>query len=60
MRSRAAYGDPDEERRLTYIALTRGKRDVTISSAQCWRGPSKPSMFIDEIRDHAKARLTGQ
>jgi superfamily I DNA/RNA helicase len=26
MRSRAAYGDPDEERRLTYIALTRGKR----------------------------------
>jgi DNA helicase-2/ATP-dependent DNA helicase PcrA len=56
----SAYGDPDEERRLAYVALTRGKRHVAISSAQYRRGPSEPSIFIDEIPDHAKTRLTRQ
>ncbi|WP_245407825.1 ATP-dependent helicase [Rhodoblastus acidophilus] len=52
----STYGDADEERRLAYVALTRGKRHVTISSAQFRRGPSEPSIFIAEIPDHAKER----
>ena len=51
----SAYGDPDEERRLAYVALTRGKRRVTISWARYRRGPGEPSPFIADIPDEAKA-----
>ena len=37
------YGDRDEERRLAYVALTRGMRRVTISWTPFRRGPAEPS-----------------
>jgi len=43
------YGDLDEERRLAYVALTRGMRRITISHCGFRRGPSLPSPFIDDI-----------
>ncbi len=36
------YGDLDEERRLAYVALTRGMRRVTISHCGFRRGPASP------------------
>jgi DNA helicase-2/ATP-dependent DNA helicase PcrA len=51
----SAYGDPDEERRLAYVALTRDKRRVTISWARYRRGPGEPSPFIADIPREAKA-----
>ena len=43
------YGDPAEERRLAYVAITRGMRRVTISYCDYRRGPATPSFFIDDI-----------
>ena len=43
------YGDAAEERRLAYVALTRGMRRVTISFCDYRRGPAGPSHFIDDI-----------
>ena len=43
------YGDPAEERRLAYVALTRGMRRVTISYCEFRRGPTGPSRFIADI-----------
>jgi DNA helicase-2/ATP-dependent DNA helicase PcrA len=45
------YGDPAEERRLAYVAITRGMRRVTISYCDYRRGPAAPSSFIDDIPD---------
>jgi DNA helicase-2/ATP-dependent DNA helicase PcrA len=45
------YGDPAEERRLAYVAITRGMRRVTISHCDYRRGPAIPSLFIDDIPD---------
>jgi len=43
------YGDPAEERRLAYVAITRGMRRVAISYCNYRRGPAAPSLFIDDI-----------
>ena len=45
----STYGDLDEERRLAYVALTRGMRQVRISWALYRRGPTEPSPFLDPI-----------
>jgi len=43
------YSDRDEERRLAYVALTRGMRRITISYCGFRRGPALPSPFLDDI-----------
>jgi DNA helicase II / ATP-dependent DNA helicase PcrA len=43
------YGDPAEERRLAYVAITRGMRRVTISHCNYRRRPASPSPFIADI-----------
>jgi DNA helicase-2/ATP-dependent DNA helicase PcrA len=43
------YGEIEEERRLAYVALTRGKRRVTISYAEWRRGDAGPCPFIGDI-----------
>ncbi len=43
------YSDRDEERRLAYVALTRGMRQITISHCGFRRGPALPSPFIEDI-----------
>jgi DNA helicase II / ATP-dependent DNA helicase PcrA len=45
----SAYGDLDEERRLAYVALTRGMQRVSISYVEYRRGFTRPSPFIDDI-----------
>ena len=52
----SAYGDPDEERRLAYVALTRGMRRVTVTRAAFRRGPARPSPFLADIPEaHLRA-----
>jgi DNA helicase-2/ATP-dependent DNA helicase PcrA len=46
------YGEIDEERRLAYVALTRGKRRVTISYAEWRRGDAGPCAFIGDIPEN--------
>ena len=47
------YGDPSEECRLAYVAITRGMRRVTISHCEYRRGHTTPSCFVDDIpREH--------
>jgi len=43
------YGDASEERRLAYVAITRGMRRVTISHCEFRRGYAEPSCFINDI-----------
>jgi DNA helicase-2/ATP-dependent DNA helicase PcrA len=43
------YGNFSEERRLAYVALTRGMRRVTISHCDFRRGAGHASTFIDDI-----------
>ena len=41
--------DVDEERRLAYVALTRGKERVSVTHCAFRRGYVQPSRFIDDI-----------
>jgi len=45
------YSDRSEERRLAYVALTRGMRRIAITHCGFRRGPATPSSFIDDIPD---------
>ncbi len=45
------YGDLSEERRLAYVAITRGMRRVTISHCDFRRGYTTPSCFLADIPD---------
>jgi DNA helicase II / ATP-dependent DNA helicase PcrA len=51
-------GDIDEERRLAYVALTRGMRQVRISWALYRRGPAEPSPFVDAIPERSRVFLS--
>ena len=50
------YGDPAEERRLAYVAITRGMRRVTISHCEFRRGTTSPSCFITDIPEEHRVR----
>lgn len=52
-----AYGDASEERRLAYVALTRGMQRVTVTSADYRRGFADPSPFLGDIPE--KNRVEG-
>jgi superfamily I DNA/RNA helicase len=43
------YGDISEERRLGYVAITRGMRRVTITHCEFRRGYTSPSSFIEDF-----------
>ena len=49
--------DLDEERRLAYVALTRGKERVSVTHCSFRRGYVQPSRFIDDIPE--QHRVTG-
>lgn len=43
------YGDPAEERRLAYVALTRARERLAISHVEFRHGYARPSPFLDDI-----------
>ena len=43
------YSDMGEERRLAYVALTRGRLRVTVTYCAHRRGFTKPSLFIEDL-----------
>ena len=45
----SGFGDFDEERRLAYVALTRGMERVSISHVGFRRGYTKPSPFLADL-----------
>ena len=50
----AVYSDLGEERRLAYVAITRGRQRVTISHCAFRRGYTKQSCFVDDVpREHS-------
>jgi DNA helicase-2/ATP-dependent DNA helicase PcrA len=50
------YGDADEERRLAYVAITRGMRRVTISYSGFRRGAAFPSLFLKDIPEECAVK----
>lgn len=51
------YGDISKERRLGYVAITRGMRRVTITHCEFRRGYISPSSFIEDLP--AASRVKG-
>jgi len=53
-------GDVDDERRLFYVAITRAKKHLSISSSkQDWSGKDMmPSQFIDELGEEAVTQMS--
>lgn len=51
-----AYGDISEERRLGYVAITRGMRRVTITHCDFRRGYTSPSSFIEDLPEADRIR----
>ncbi|MEO8714797.1 MAG: 3'-5' exonuclease [Acetobacteraceae bacterium] len=49
------YGDLAEERRLAYVAITRGMRRVTISHCGFRRGYATPSSFLEDIPEEHRS-----
>lgn len=45
----ADYSDISEERRLAYVALTRGRLRVTVTHCAYRKGFTKPSLFIEYL-----------
>ena len=45
----SGFRDPDEERRLPNVALTRGMERVSISHVEYRRGYTRPSLFLADI-----------
>ena len=45
----ADYGEMSEERRLAYVALTRGRQRVSVTHCAFRRGFAKPSLFIEDL-----------
>jgi len=43
------YGDPAEERRLAYVAITRARDRLAISHVEFRHGYTDPSPFLDDI-----------
>ena len=50
------FGDVSEERRLAYVALTRGKDRITITHCEHRRGYMVPSCFIDDIPERHRVQ----
>ena len=53
----SSYSEFEEERRLAYVALTRGMRRVTVTHCTFRRGFMQPSCFIGDIPE--AHRVTG-
>jgi DNA helicase II / ATP-dependent DNA helicase PcrA len=49
-----SFGDPAEERRLAYVAITRGMHRVTISHCGFRHGYTSPSLFLEDLPDPHK------
>ena len=49
------YGDLSEERRLAYVAITRGMRRVTITHCDFRRGYTSPSCFIADLPPESRS-----
>jgi DNA helicase-2/ATP-dependent DNA helicase PcrA len=49
-----SFGDPAEERRLAYVAITRGMHRVTISHSGFRHGYTSPSLFLEDLPDPHK------
>ncbi len=52
----SSFGDAAEERRLAYVALTRGMRRITVTLCQYRRGLAAPSDYIGDLPAHSTHR----